>query len=293
MLPFLHLFVKFLIHRIEDGLNPFGKGTRLVSTPERGLGSVIHLIENVLNPFGKGTGLVSNTERGLGSVMVIMVIVVIVVIVVEVLMIIIVMLAMVIPISVTLPLSVVAPMEHHWALVMAFVIARCASLVASMGFQHHGALCLCLPDGPLRIVSKLLVHPVSFKFGALATLCILARCMASLDRWEVLARFYEWSPWLLALGVACDIFAALMMACMSFLHLVVHFLVPRLLIFTTMVPILVVIVWSMVVMGAMSELHQPLCWFTVWSMVAMVIMPWSMMVVWMHAITWMEAHRQE
>jgi len=174
----------------------------------------------------------------------------------------------VVPMSVMLPISVVVPIEHPWALVMAIVIARCASLVASMGFQHHGALSLCLeallsgedgfllagedgfppdklgqdaPDGLLRILSRLLVHPVSFKFGALATLCIRAGCVARLDRWEVLARFDEWSPWLWALGMACDIFAALIMTCMSFLHLVVHLLVPRLLNFITMVPVTVLV----------------------------------------------------
>jgi hypothetical protein len=160
---------------------------------------------------------------------------------VPILMIMIIVFSAVVPMSLILQISVVMPMEHPWALVMAIVIASCASLVASMGFQHHGALCLCLPDGLLRILSKLLVHPVSFKFGALATLCIRAGCMARLGRWEVLARFDEWSPWLWALGVACDIFAALVTTCMSLLHLVVHLLVPRLLNFITMVPVTVLV----------------------------------------------------
>jgi len=148
------------------------------------------------------------------------------------LMIIIVMLAMVMPSAST----------EWWAtFVVALLIARCARFVASIVFEQHGALCFGLPDDTLRILSKLLVDPVSFKFGALATLCILARCVASFDRWEVLARFDEWSPWLWALGVACDIFAALMTTCMSFLHRVVHLLVPRLLNFITMVPVTVLV----------------------------------------------------
>lgn len=56
--------------------------------------------------------------------------------------------------------------------------------------------------------------------------------------------------------------------------------------------VLVVMVWSMVIVVAMAELHQPLCWLTVRSVVAMVTIPWSMRwVVGMHAIT-VDVHRE-
>lgn len=57
--------------------------------------------------------------------------------------------------------------------------------------------------------------------------------------------------------------------------------------------VLMVMVWSMVLVVPMAELHQPLCWLTVWSVVAMVTIPWSMMwVVGMHTIT-IDVHRED
>jgi hypothetical protein len=118
---------------------------------------------------------------------------------------------------------------------MAIAVASGACLVACVGLHDHWALCFCLLNGVLRVLGKSLVHPIHFEFGALATICALACCMARLDGWEILARLYKRSPRLWALGVALGICAAFLVARMRFLHLLVHLVMPMLVMVTMVV----------------------------------------------------------
>jgi hypothetical protein len=121
------------------------------------------------------------------------------------------------------------------ALVVAIAVANGACLVACVSLHDHGALCFCLLHGTLRELGEQLVHPIHFKFGALATLCALACCVARLDGREILARLHEWGPRLWAIGVAFGICAALLVARMGFLHLLVHLVMPMLVMVTMVV----------------------------------------------------------
>merc|ERR1719424_1928406 len=111
--------------------------------------------------------------------------------------------------------AMVAPImtrKHPWALVVAFVVTWGAGRVASTGLLNQWALVLTLLNEPLGVLCKPLVHPVFAELGALVAFCILASCMACLDRWEVLARLDDWQPRLWALRVAICILATLVMA---------------------------------------------------------------------------------
>jgi hypothetical protein len=133
--------------------------------------------------------------------------------------------------------------SREWrAFVVAFEVRWRAGGMASMSLLDEWALGLCHLSNALWVLGKLLVQPFLLKLWALVTLCTIACRVASFDGWEVLARFHEWSPWLWAPGVACDIFATLVMACTSLIHLVVQLLVPRLLVFIIVVPILMIII---------------------------------------------------
>jgi len=114
------------------------------------------------------------------------------------------------------------------ALVVTIAVANGTCLVACVGLHDHGALCFCLLHGTLRGLGKHLVHPIHFKFRALAALRALACCVARLDGREILARLHEWGPRLWAIGVAFGICATLLVARMGFLHLLVHLVMPML-----------------------------------------------------------------
>lgn len=155
-------------------------------------------------------------------------------------MVIFIMVVMVVPVLVMLVISIMVSMVvlisvavvERRALVVASVVAGCAGLVTSVGLQNHRALLICLLDKALRVLVKLLVHPISVEFGALVTLRFLACRVAHLDGWKVLACLYEWCPWLGALGVTCRVGTALPAACMGFSHLLVHLVVPMLMMVT-------------------------------------------------------------
>jgi len=61
------------------------------------------------------------------------------------------------------------------ALVVAFHVFRAACLVAGMGLQHHWALLLSHLGCLLRVLSKLLVHPLHLELGALVARLVFAR----------------------------------------------------------------------------------------------------------------------
>jgi len=135
------------------------------------------------------------------------------------------------------PLSLLAR-KHFGAFVVAFEISRSASLVASMGLQHHRALLRPHLHDALRKLGHLLVHPLLLKLGALVSaLRVLALSMAFLDDEEILASFHKYGEGLWALLVALGIFAARCMAHHRLLHRILHFL-PML----VMIPLVVAIV---------------------------------------------------
>jgi len=120
------------------------------------------------------------------------------------------------------------------AFVVAVVVAKSANFVASVGLFDHRALCFCNVYDMLRVIGKLLVHPLHVELGTLLTFCTLTCCMARLDSWEFLARLHERSPRLWALGVTLHIVVTRLMARTRLFH---HFLylVPLLAVVLVMV----------------------------------------------------------
>lgn len=103
---------------------------------------------------------------------------------------------------------------------MAFAITRRARLMASMSFFNLGAHLFGHMLGALRVLCINLVHLIHFKLGALAAICVLARRVACLDGWVILARLHHGR--FRALVVAGGIGTALLMASMNLLHHLMH-----------------------------------------------------------------------
>jgi len=140
---------------------------------------------------------------------------------------------------IAMAMSVVV-MERGTFLV-AFMVAGSADFVASVGLLDHRALGFCHLHYELRVLGKLLVHPLHVKLATLFTFCTLAFCVARLDGWEFLASLHERSPRLWALGMTLHIFATCLMARASLLHHLVH-LVPMLAVVLVMLIAVVAIV---------------------------------------------------
>jgi len=92
--------------------------------------------------------------------------------------------------------------KHLWALVVAFAVARDASLVAGMHFHDFWAHSRSLLECAFWFFGELLVHPFQLRLRTIITFCFLARFVASFDSREIFASLHERDPWFWALGVA-------------------------------------------------------------------------------------------
>lgn len=139
-------------------------------------------------------------------------------------------------------------MEFFMALMVAFLVAETACLVAGMGLLEHWALCLRHPCEAFGALGKLLIHPLLIELGALVTFRIFACCVAYLYGWPCFACFEEWGPWLGALGVALSICPTFLVACMGFLHLLMHLLTPMLVVTVAVVMVVAMVVPVLIMM---------------------------------------------
>jgi hypothetical protein len=78
----------------------------------------------------------------------------------------------------------------------------------------------------LGMLGEFPVQPWNFEGRAFVALCILAALAACLDFRELLTCLDEFHPRLRALSMACRIATAPLVACMHFLHLAVHLVLP-------------------------------------------------------------------
>merc|ERR1711959_448808 len=145
--------------------------------------------------------------------------------------------------------------EFFMALMMACPIAEAACLVASMRLLKHWTPRFHHLHKVLRVLRELLVHPLHFELGALITLCIFACCSACLNGRESLACFQKWGPWLQAPRMTLGICTTLLVACMGFLHLLVHlFMILILMIDVEAMVVSIMVIMLVVSMVAMASI---------------------------------------
>merc|ERR1711959_39131 len=156
--------------------------------------------------------------------------------------------------------------EFFMALMMACPIAEAACLVARMALLKHWTARFHHLQKVLRVLRELLVHPLHFELGALITLCIFACCPACLNGRESLACFQKWGPWLEAPRMTLGICTTLLVACMGFLHLLVHlFMILILMIDVEAMVVSIMVIMLVVAMVFIVSIVVPIV-----SMVAMV-----------------------